>query len=277
MPLITAGSAGSSVLLPLAKKLPVHRDEQLLAVLPKSRVAPNGLDDIKGGLVIATGDRHVAEQARQGTGRQLQGSLQIWDLGRNRQRPAVLPLRYRRLAHANTTAERGQRQSALRPSLRKNLAELLPAHSSRHGGNSSPPGMDVVSIPTHPAQRHGYLSIVLSAIRFVLNALRWLYLLHSVRGLTMADPEVSSSRTAGPRDAMPRYRTTRGRAPRLHHEDRGASTADSLAAVARELAIQSRRDQGLPDHVTDPHALAQGVQLVLDARRRSTPRTARLP
>lgn len=110
------------------------------------------------------------------------------------------------------------------------------------------------------------------------------YLLRPVRGLTMVDPHVSSSassassRTAEPRGAVPRHRTTRGKAPRLHQQDQGAPKADSLAAIARELAIQSRREQGLPDHVADPHALAQGAQLVLDARRRrSTPRTARPP
>src|SRR6266511_4400573 len=104
MPVISAGSE-CSVLLLLAKKLLVHRDEQLLAVLPKSCVAPNGLDDIKGGGVAAPGDRHVAEQAGQSARLQLQSPLKIRDLGRNRQRAAVLPLRYRRLAHANTATQ----------------------------------------------------------------------------------------------------------------------------------------------------------------------------
>ena|SRR6266498_2253555 len=150
MPLTTAGSAGSFVLLPLAKKLPVHRDEQLLAVPPKSHVALNGLDDIKGGFVIAAGDRHVAEQARQSARLQLQGLLKIRDLGRNGQRAAVLPLRDCRLAHANTTTERGQRQSALRSGLCEHPAELLPAHSSWHGDSSLSLRTDVVSIPYSP-------------------------------------------------------------------------------------------------------------------------------
>lgn len=135
MPLITAGSAGSSVLLLLAKKLPVHHDEQLLAVFPKSCVAPDGLDHVKGGLVIVTRDRDVAEQSGQGARFQFQGSLKLWDLGRNRQRAAILPLRYRGLACTNSTTECGERQPALRPGLCENPAELLSAHSGRHGSS----------------------------------------------------------------------------------------------------------------------------------------------
>jgi hypothetical protein len=150
MPPITAGSAGSSVLLLLAKKLPVHRDEQLLAVLPEPRVASNGLDDIKGGLVVAAGDRNVAEQARQRARLQLQGSLKIRDLGRDRQRAAALPLRYRGLARAGSATERGQRQPALGPGLGENPAEFLPARSGRHGRSPLLPGTDIVSIPYSP-------------------------------------------------------------------------------------------------------------------------------
>jgi hypothetical protein len=155
MPLITAGSAGSSVLLLLSKKLPVHGDEQLLAVLPKSRVASNGLDDIKSGLVVVACDRHVAEQTRQGTRLQFQGSLKIRDLGRNRQRATILPLRYCGLARANSATERGERQPALRPGLCENPAELLPPHGSRHGSSSLLPGNgrpEYRLLP--PAQRH---------------------------------------------------------------------------------------------------------------------------
>jgi hypothetical protein len=39
-----------------------------------------------------------------------------------------------------------------------------------------------------------------------------------------------------------------------------------LAAVARERAVQSRRAQGLPDHITDSATLDQVAQLVLANR-----------
>ena len=40
-----------------------------------------------------------------------------------------------------------------------------------------------------------------------------------------------------------------------------------LAKVAKELAVRSRRCQGLPDHITDLEALAAGAQLVMALRR----------
>jgi hypothetical protein len=40
-----------------------------------------------------------------------------------------------------------------------------------------------------------------------------------------------------------------------------------LANVAKELAVRSRRRQGLPDHITDLEALAAGAQLVTALRR----------
>src|SRR5215212_3238343 len=39
-----------------------------------------------------------------------------------------------------------------------------------------------------------------------------------------------------------------------------------LAKVAKELAVRSRRCQGLPDHITDSEALAAGAQLVVTLR-----------
>ena len=40
-----------------------------------------------------------------------------------------------------------------------------------------------------------------------------------------------------------------------------------LAKAAKELAVDSRRRQGLPDHITDLEALAAGAQLVMALRR----------
>jgi hypothetical protein len=65
-----------------------------------------------------------------------------------------------------------------------------------------------------------------------------------------------------------------GRAPRVHRPAKTTATISEvdpeLIQVARELAVQSRREQGLPDHVTDPAALARGAGLVLALRRRTT-------
>src|SRR5215217_5043140 len=105
MPPITARSPGASVLLLLAKELPVHGDEQLLAVLSETCVAPNGLDYVKGGLIVAACDRKVAEKARQRAWLQLQGALKIRDLGGDRQRATVLPLRDSGLAHTSGAAK----------------------------------------------------------------------------------------------------------------------------------------------------------------------------
>ena len=93
----------------------------------------------------------------------------------------------------------------------------------------------------------------------------------------MADSLASSTspRSAEPGNVSAQRRATGG-APRVHRG--GSSKAESLAVVARQLAIRSRREQGLPDHITDPGALAQGAQLVLEAqRRRRTPRTVHPP
>jgi hypothetical protein len=57
-----------------------------------------------------------------------------------------------------------------------------------------------------------------------------------------------------------------GEAPRLHRRRRPDASATDLAAVARERAVQSRRAQGLPDHITDAATLDQVAQLVLADR-----------
>lgn len=99
----------------------------------------------------------------------------------------------------------------------------------------------------------------------------------------MADPNASTSisaLSAEPRKASPRRRASRAigaGAPRVCHQD-DLSRGERLTAMARELAIQSRREQGLPDHIADPRALAEGAQLVLAARRRrNAPQAARPP
>jgi hypothetical protein len=57
-----------------------------------------------------------------------------------------------------------------------------------------------------------------------------------------------------------------GEAPRLHRRRRPNAPTPDLTAVARERAVQSRRAQGLPDHITDPATLDQVAQLVLADR-----------
>ncbi len=69
-------------------------------------------------------------------------------------------------------------------------------------------------------------------------------------------------------------------APRLHRpaKTRSVGRDTDLTRVARELAIQSRRAQGLPGQVADPAALAHGADLVLALRRRTErPRTGTPP
>jgi hypothetical protein len=67
-------------------------------------------------------------------------------------------------------------------------------------------------------------------------------------------------------DSRPsRCRTTA--TPKLRHSVGSVRPAE-LTTVARELAVQSRREQGLPDKVTDPAALERGAQLVLALRGR---------
>lgn len=66
-------SAGSCRLFVLTKELQAHGDEQLLAMFPKACIASDGLDHIEIDLVVAAGDREVAQQPRQGAELQLQG------------------------------------------------------------------------------------------------------------------------------------------------------------------------------------------------------------
>ena len=84
----------------------------------------------------------------------------------------------------------------------------------------------------------------------------------------MAEPHATQSATPVPEQCAVRRRQHRqaaGDAPRIHRRRPGALTTD-LASVARERAVQSRRDQGLPDHITDAATLDQIAQLVLADR-----------
>lgn len=96
----------------------------------------------------------------------------------------------------------------------------------------------------------------------------------------MADFRASSSSPPlTTKDNQRRQGHTTGKAPRLHRlpgDVDSAGPAD-LAALAKELAIQSRREQGLPDQITDTAALAQGAQLVLALQQRTTGPRTRLP
>ena len=57
-----------------------------------------------------------------------------------------------------------------------------------------------------------------------------------------------------------------GEAPRVHRRRRPEAATPDLASLARERAVQSRRAQGLPDHITDAATLDQVAQLVLADR-----------
>src|SRR6266508_794383 len=125
-------SAGRRGLLVLAEELPVHGDEQLLAVRPEARVTANRLDHVQAGLVIPADDRQVAQQPRQRAGLQLQGALQVGYLRRDGQRAAILPLRSRRLADPRGRAECAQRQAPSGAGLLEDPAELLLLRVVRH-------------------------------------------------------------------------------------------------------------------------------------------------
>jgi hypothetical protein len=56
------------------------------------------------------------------------------------------------------------------------------------------------------------------------------------------------------------------REPRLHRRRQPDAPTPDLATVARQRVVQSRRAQGLPDHITDPATLDQVAQLVLANR-----------
>jgi hypothetical protein len=76
-----------------------------------------------------------------------------------------------------------------------------------------------------------------------------------------------SAMAASERPADPHRRSPRaaGEAPRLHRRRLPDAPAPDLAAVARERAVQSRRAQGLPDHITDPATLDHVAGLLMSA------------
>jgi hypothetical protein len=114
-----------SSLFALAKELPVHGDEQLLAVLAEAPIAANSLDHIQADLVVPACDRQVAEQPRQCARLQFQGMLQARDLGGDGQRTPALPLRRRRLADARSATKRIQRQPPSDARLPEDSAEFV--------------------------------------------------------------------------------------------------------------------------------------------------------
>ena len=92
----------------------------------------------------------------------------------------------------------------------------------------------------------------------------------------MADFRNSSSSLSVAKDNQRRRGHITGTTPRLHLLPGDTDTARSaeLVAIAKELAVRSRREQGLPDQITDAAALAQGARLVLALRQRTArPRT----
>jgi hypothetical protein len=114
-----------SSLFALAKELPVHGDEQLLAVLAEAPIAANSLDHIQADLVVPACDRQVAEQPRQCARLQFQGTLQARDVGGDGQRTPALPLRRSRLADARNVTKRIQRQPPSDARLPEDSAEFV--------------------------------------------------------------------------------------------------------------------------------------------------------
>jgi hypothetical protein len=87
----------------------------------------------------------------------------------------------------------------------------------------------------------------------------------------MTEPGTSSVSSSPPPDqgGRPSRCCTRA-APELRYSvgRTGIARPTELTALARELAVQSRREQGLPDKITDPAALERGAQLLLALRGR---------
>lgn len=84
----------------------------------------------------------------------------------------------------------------------------------------------------------------------------------------MAEPRAAQPATAASEPCViPHRQLSRAvrEAPRLHRRRPEAPAAD-LASLARERAVQSRRAQGFPDHITDAATLDQVAQLVLTDR-----------
>jgi hypothetical protein len=81
----------------------------------------------------------------------------------------------------------------------------------------------------------------------------------------MADPGgPPSSATRSLRSETPqRRRLAREASPGVHRHRRPEARPADLAAVVEELVVQSRRAQGLCDHVTDPIALDLVARLVI--------------
>lgn len=72
----------------------------------------------------------------------------------------------------------------------------------------------------------------------------------------MATPSLRS-------DIPHRRRRATGESPHVHRRWRPDARPVDLPAVVQELVVQSRRAQGLPDHVTDPIALDLVARLVI--------------
>jgi hypothetical protein len=109
----------------LPEELPVHGDEQLLAVLAKAPIAADRLDHVQACLVVPACDRQVAEQPRQCARFQLQGTLQAQDLGGHGKRTPALPLRDRRLADARSDTKGIKRQPPSDARLPEDSAEFI--------------------------------------------------------------------------------------------------------------------------------------------------------
>ena len=119
--------------LVLLDELPVHGNEKFLAVLSEAGIPTDSLDHVQSGLVVAAGDRKIAEQSGQGAGLQLQGTLQVGNICGDRQRAPDLPLRHGRLAHSGSSAKLALRQPAPATGLDEHAPELVFLRCGRQG------------------------------------------------------------------------------------------------------------------------------------------------
>jgi hypothetical protein len=147
--------------LVLPDELPVHGNEEFLAVLSEAGIPADGLDHVQGGLIVAAGDRKIAEQSGQGARLQLQGTLQVGNICGDRQRAPDLPLRHGRLAHPGGLAKFTLLQPTPGTGLDEHAPELVFLRCSRQGcslaGRTVPRSMaHLFFVAVHGARQVAY-------------------------------------------------------------------------------------------------------------------------
>ena len=233
----------------LAKELPVHGDEQLLAVLAEAPIAADSLDHVQADLVVPACDRQVAEQPRQCARLQFQGTLQARDVRGDGQRTPALPLRRRRLADARSATQRVQRQPPSDARLPEDSAELILLRCGRQALCSLVRAAAARSIAQWPADRASLLVASYSSLddlSLLLYDLPWSPPPEAWSWLTPGGHPRRRRRRCGPTS-----RTVVGvrrgrRPPSLYSRRRSWARPADLATVVQELSPSPVAPKGFP-------------------------------